>query len=61
VTAGRLTINVLQPADATISAIDWRSAGSDFRSGWRIDVRGSDGSYVVELKTSEDLFKNGFD
>lgn len=61
VTAGRLKINVLQPADATISAVDWRSAGSDFRSGWRIDVRGSGGSYVVELKTGDDLFKSGFD
>ncbi|ANB17157.1 heparinase II/III domain-containing protein [Dokdonella koreensis] len=61
VTAGRLKINVLQPANATVTAVDWRTAGSDFRSGWRIEVRGGSGSYVVELKTSEDLFKNGFD
>ena len=49
-TAGRLRVRVLEPANAVLSAHDWRAVdGQEFNRGWRIDVSGSDTGYVVEL------------
>ncbi|MFZ5635730.1 MAG: hypothetical protein ACOY82_04015 [Pseudomonadota bacterium] len=54
-TAGRLRVRVLEPADATLTAFDWRQVDSaEFRSGWRLDIvggsAGGSGTYVVELE-----------
>ena len=48
--AGRLRIRVLHPADARLRAFDWRTLDRDeFRNGWRLDIAGGDGAYVIEL------------
>jgi hypothetical protein len=50
VMAGRLQVQVTQPADAVITALDWSSVDSaEFRAGWRIDIRGSGDAFTVEL------------
>ena len=49
--AGRLRIKVVAPADARLSALDWRSIDSaEFRSGWRLDIAGGTDTYVIELE-----------
>jgi hypothetical protein len=61
-TAGSLVITVIEPADATLSVLDWRTLGSsEYRSGWRLDIRGSGNAFVVELGEAGSLFANGFD
>jgi len=48
--AGRLQVRVVEPAGARLRAFDWRSVDSDeFRAGWRLDIEGGTGTYVVEL------------
>jgi hypothetical protein len=48
--AGRLQVRVLEPAGAILRVHDWRTVDeSEFRSGWRLDISGGTGSYVVEL------------
>lgn len=63
--AGALTIRVLSPANATLSALDWTTQNTpgdiEFRSGWRLDVAGGTSGYVVELDASDVIFANGFD
>ena len=50
VTAGRMRLRVLQPANPTISLRNWNSIdGGEFNRGWRIDVRGSNAVYQVEI------------
>lgn len=63
-TAGPLKIRVLSPAGATLSALDWTTMSNGdetFYSGWRLDVTGGSGGYVVEFSTSDVIFANGFD
>lgn len=54
--AGRLRIRVVEPADARLTALDWRSVdGAEFRSGWRLDIADGSGTYgpgtyVIELE-----------
>jgi hypothetical protein len=64
-TAGDLRITVLSPAGATLQAVDWTTVDSDFNSGWRVDVAGGNGRYVVQLSadsmTGDALFNDGFD
>jgi len=64
-TAGNLVITVLSPTNATLQAIDWTQVDSDFNSGWRIDVSGGSGDYVVVLgspvQTRDEIFADGFD
>ncbi|MEP7096058.1 MAG: hypothetical protein ABI748_00215 [Dokdonella sp.] len=50
--AGRLHVNVLSPADATIRLVDWSQQDKDYNSGWRIDIEGSGNEFLVELKSS---------
>ena len=48
--AGRLHVKVIKPEDARLSLLEWSSLDSaEFRSGWRLDVRGSGDEFVVEL------------
>ena len=48
--AGALRIRVIEPADATLSTLEWSTRdAAEFRSGWRIDVEGSGNTFVVEL------------
>ncbi|HMM68388.1 MAG TPA: hypothetical protein PKC03_15745 [Dokdonella sp.] len=50
VTAGRLRMKIVRPEDAVVSVLDWSSLDkAEFRSGWRIDVRGSGDEFLVEL------------
>ena len=61
-TAGALAMRVLQPADATITVLDWRTVdASEYNSGYRLDVRGSGNEFVVELGQAGLLFANGFE
>ena len=63
-TAGGLTITVLSPSNATLQAVDWTDEGSDFNSGWRLDISGGTGEYIVQLSgtpTGEGIFGDGFD
>ena len=49
-TAGSLVITVTEPADATLSVLDWRTVEpGEYLEGWRLDVRGSGNAFVVEL------------
>lgn len=49
-TAGRLRVRVVEPTGATLRALDWRSLDAqEFRGGWRLDIAGGTGTYVVEL------------
>jgi len=53
--AGQLRLRVLAPESARLSAHDWQSTDAgEFRSGWRIDVEGSEaesGEFRVEIGT----------
>lgn len=48
--AGKLRMTVLAPANASLTAVDWTKADRDYTSGWRIDVRGPGGRFVVRLE-----------
>ncbi|HEV7491029.1 MAG TPA: heparinase II/III family protein [Rhodanobacteraceae bacterium] len=64
-TAGSLVVNVVSPPNATLQAIDWTQVDSDFNSGWRIDISGGTGDYVVVLtssvQTGDEIFADGFE
>jgi len=50
VTAGRLRVRVLEPANATITLRNWNAVdASEFTKGWRIDIGGGTTTYLVEL------------
>lgn len=50
VTAGRMRVRVIEPVNATISIVDWRTRGQQYRGGWRIDIAGATNNrYVVEM------------
>lgn len=58
--AGNLTIRVISPATATLSALDWSGIDpNEFYSGWRLDIGGGTTGYVVELSTDA-IFADGF-
>ena len=63
--AGDLRVQVLSPANATLQAIDWTTVDVDFNSGWRIDVSGGTGEYIVVLRsagaTGDEIFADGFE
>ena len=45
-----IAIKVLKPEDAVIGSLEFASLDkAEFRSGWRIDVRGSGQEFLVEL------------
>ena len=50
---------------ATTRSTPGTCASSDFNSGWRIDVSGGSGDYVVVLgstvQTGDEIFADGFD
>ncbi|MBN8480941.1 MAG: heparinase II/III family protein [Xanthomonadales bacterium] len=48
--AGALRIRVVEPADATLTTLEWSTRdAAEFRSGWRLDVEGGGNGFVVEL------------
>ncbi len=50
ITAGKLRVKVLSPANPTIKLLNWSSIdSSEYRSGWRIDISGGTTGYKVEL------------
>ncbi|MET0224921.1 MAG: heparinase II/III family protein [Dokdonella sp.] len=64
ITAGGLTVQVLTPSNPTITLVNWSQANSDYNSGWRIDIGGGAGEYLVQLSAAappEEVFANGFD
>ena len=62
-TAGTLKIRVIEPTQATLSVVDWRSVGSDFNSGWKLEIEGpaTNTGFIVELTTGEQIFKGAFE
>jgi len=62
-TAGALRIQVVSPANATLQAVDFTTLDNDFNSGWRLDISGGSGEYIVQLSTdvTNEIFANGFD
>jgi hypothetical protein len=63
-TAGNLTITVLSPANATLTPVDWTTVDGDFNSGWRLDISGGNGQYIVELAgvaTGDSVFDGDFE
>lgn len=61
--AGRLSVRVIEPVNATLTAVNWRNVGSDFLSGWKLEVRGASTNtgFVVELTTGDSIFNGGFE
>ena len=58
--ASALTIKVISPASATLSALDWTTVDvNEFNSGWRLDIGGGATGYTVELSVDK-IFANGF-
>ncbi len=52
-TAGALTVTVLEPADAVLSKVDWRTVNSDYTAGWKLEVRSAaNAGYKVALSTA---------
>ena len=50
VTAGKLKVRVLEPANATITLRNWNSVdAAEYSKGWRIDIGGGATTYLVEL------------
>jgi len=50
VTAGKLKVRVLEPANATITLRNWNSVdAAEYNKGWRIDIGGGTTTYLVEL------------
>jgi hypothetical protein len=61
-TAGALTMHVTQPADATITVLDWHSVDAgEYNSGYRLDVRGTGSQFVVDFGEIGLMFANGFE
>ena len=63
-TAGGLRIRVEEPANATLSIMDWRTADpSEFLSGWKLEVRGGTNAtgYRVRLELVDAIFTDGFE
>lgn len=59
-----LTIQVQTPVNPTIALVNWSQASSDYNSGWRIDIGGGSGEYVVQMSAAsapETVFANGFE
>ena len=62
--AGDLRVTVLEPADATLSVLDWRTVDAgEFLSGYRLEIHGSsaDTGFHVQLAVRELLFRDGFE
>jgi hypothetical protein len=63
--AGDLRVDVISPANATLTAIDWTTVDGDFNSGWRIDIGDGNGEYIVVLRsaaaTGDAIFSDGFE
>ncbi len=62
--AGDLSVRVLSPAGASLSALDWTTqSGPDetYYRGWRLDVSGGSSGYLVELCTGYTVFSDGFE
>lgn len=51
ITAGDLRVEVITPGSPTITIVEASSEDADFNDGWRIDISGGTGSYVVELSS----------
>lgn len=63
-TAGGLRIRVEEPANATLSIMDWRTADpAEFLSGWKLEVRGGTNAtgYRVRLELVDAIFTDGFE
>lgn len=61
--AGTLKVRVIEPVNATLSAVNWHTVDSDFNSGWKLEIEGgtTNTGFIVELTMSETIHKNGFD
>ncbi len=52
ITAGNLRVEVITPGSPTITIVEASTEDADFNDGWRIDISGGVGSYVVELSST---------
>lgn len=61
-TAGALRIRTLVPASPTLSVVNWNSLDpTEFNSGYKVEIRGGTGSYVVRLELMDGIFADGFE
>jgi hypothetical protein len=61
-TAGALAIEVLEPANATLTALDWRTIdASEYLAGWKLEVHGSGNRFDVVLRDASAMFGDGFE
>lgn len=65
VTAGTLRIRPLVPANPTLSVVSWTTVDpGEFLSGYKLEIRGGTGAYVVRLELVDQmigLFVDGFE
>ncbi len=60
--AGNLLVRVLSPANATLSVIDWTTVNAaEYTRGYKLEIRGGTGEYIVELIDDAPLFANGYE
>lgn len=60
--AGGLLVRVLAPANPVMSVVDWTTVdGAEFGSGYKLEIRGGSGEYLVELVDDVALFADGFE
>lgn len=60
VAIGAFTMRVLEPANPVISVLDWAATDSEYHNGWRIDVAGGNGRYVVDFFDQDVIFAADF-
>ncbi|MEO8275159.1 MAG: hypothetical protein ABI639_03010 [Thermoanaerobaculia bacterium] len=62
ITAGALRIRPITPANPAISIVNWHNVDTEeFNSGYKVELRGGTGTYVVRLEYLGGLFSNGFE
>jgi hypothetical protein len=62
VVAGALRIVPEVPAQPTITVVDWHALdGSEFNSGWKVELGSGSGHYRVRLEPAALIFADGFE
>ena len=60
--AGDLRIEVLVPAAPTFAVLDWTTVEpGEFLDGWRLEIGGGSGEYLVRLDLLSGVFADGFE
>lgn len=62
IVAGELRIVPLVPAAPTVTFLEWASLDPvEFRSGWKVELSGGGGEYVVRLEVPPVIFVDGLE